>query len=173
MVAGIDSAFCVAVEMRAQPAPARLEFVASFAVLVDCDEFEEVGSVFDAMFVSLGSWAFGKTGTFERVLFVSLELAVVEIGSTVVIVSLGIVVYCGGMVDLSAVVGSVVVAAVDVVVALQERCLSFLDILLPPILVIARILVLQTECPVPPEARISGGGLALKKRHWQMILHQV
>lgn len=173
MLDGTDSAFCDATEMGAQPVFARLGFVASFAVPADCGV---VGTVFDALLfaLALDRWAFVKTGGIGTVLVVSLVLAVVGVGSTFVIGAPGIGVCCGGagVLDLAEAVGSVVVAVVVVDFSFLEPHLSFLDILLPPTLVTARILVLRTECPVPPKVRISGGGLAPKKKHWQFVLHQ-
>ena len=63
------------------------------------------------------------------------------------------------------------IACVDAFAENFEFLKPFLDILLPPTLVTVLILMLRNGCPVPPEARFSGGGLALKKKHcWQMNL---
>ena len=143
--------------------------MASFAVPAECGVAE---AVFDALLLALDTWACVKTGQVGTVLVVSLVLAVFGVDSTL-IGAPGFGVCCGEarVLDLSEAAGSVEVAVVVGDFEFREPRLRLLDILLPPTLVIARILMLRTECPVPPEARISEGGLAPKKKHWQLV-HQ-
>lgn len=166
---GTDSAFSGATGVGANSVFARLGSVASFAVPADCGV---VGTVFDALLLALDRWAFVMTGRIGTMLVVSLVLAVFGVDSTL-IGSPGIDVCCdgAGVLDLSEAAGSVVVAVAVEDFELREPRLKFLDILLPPTLVIARISMLRTVCPVPPEARISEGGLAPKKKRWQLVHH--
>ena len=157
----VGSAFCIEVGIRAQPESGRVEFVASFVILVDCDR---VGAEIDALLVTLGNWALWLT--LAGPAFVEIEC------STFVVVDV-IAVYFeeAELFELSGAGDSAEVVANVVADVLQGRCLGLLEIPLPLILVAARILALRTECPKPPEVRISRGGLALKKRHWKKLLH--
>ena len=113
------------------------------------------------------------TGRIGTLLGVSLVLVVFGVDSTLIRAP-GIDACCegAGVPDLSEAAGSVAVAVAVDDLELREPRLKFLDILLPPTLVIARISMLRTVCPVPPEVRISEGGLAPKKKRWQLV-HQV